>query len=67
MTEAMPPCLSDRIVEDSRRGRESERWLPTGVPKKNGMSLAGGFLFVRGVFYVTRPAPGEASTVEAHE
>ncbi len=25
------------------------------------MSLGGGFVFMRGIFYVTRPAEGEAS------
>lgn len=73
VAEAMPPCLADRIVEehradngggggcdDSRGGERDEGSSPRHAGTKC-MSLAGGFLFIRGVFYVTRPAAGEAS------
>eukprot|EP00752_Nemacystus_decipiens_P009024 g8055.t1 len=65
--EAMPPCLADRIVEEHRagagdkgRGDGDEGASPRAqLAGKKCISLAGGFLFIRGVFYVTRPVEGE--------
>lgn len=61
IAEAMPACLSDRIVEERRKEREDGEALSSGRPEKEGMSLAGAFLFIRGAFYVTKATPGEAS------
>eukprot|EP00903_Cladosiphon_okamuranus_P019885 g18277.t1 len=61
--EVMPPCLADRILEEYRAGGRDDnrdsgasRRAPSG---RKCISLAGGSLFMRGVFYVTRPAEGE--------
>ncbi|CAN0205010.1 unnamed protein product, partial [Scytosiphon promiscuus] len=64
--EAMPPCLADRILEEKRRaarsddGGSSEAASSSAVvSNQKRMSLGGGFLLIRGVFYVTKPLPGE--------
>ncbi|CAM9986175.1 unnamed protein product, partial [Hapterophycus canaliculatus] len=67
--ETMPPCLADRIMEEKRRalrsgdGGMSEAASSSAVVSdQKCLSLGGGFLFIRGVFYVTKPAPGEANS-----
>lgn len=63
----MPPCLADRIVEEHRAGGTDNGEDGGASPRpprpppagKRCISLAGGFLFIRGVFYVTRPVEGE--------
>lgn len=59
----MPACLSDRIADEEGKGTSAGVAEPsTGLfVEKRNLSLAGGFLYIRGIFYVMKPAPGEAS------
>lgn len=59
----MPACLSDRIADEERKGTSVGVAEPsTGhLVEKRSLSLAGGFLYIRGIFYVTKPTAGEAS------
>lgn len=59
----MPACLSDRIADAERTGTTAGVAEPSTGPlgEKRSLSLAGGFLYIRGVFYMMKPAPGEAS------
>ncbi|CAM9797550.1 unnamed protein product, partial [Ectocarpus sp. 6 AP-2014] len=66
--EAMPPCLTDRIMEERRQGccgdAQGKALMPPPEPgssRQKGLALARGFVFIRGVFYVTKPTAGEAS------
>ncbi|CAB1112754.1 unnamed protein product [Ectocarpus sp. CCAP 1310/34] len=63
----MPPCLTDRIMEERRQGccgdAQGKVLMPPPEPgssRQKGLALAGGFVFIRGVFYVTKPTAGEA-------
>ncbi|CAN0004715.1 unnamed protein product [Ectocarpus fasciculatus] len=70
----MPPCLTDRIMEERRQGRcgDAQGRVLTPPPeprssRQQGLGLAGGFVFIRGVFYVTRPTAGEASIFDVSD
>ncbi|CAN0346086.1 unnamed protein product, partial [Ectocarpus sp. 8 AP-2014] len=64
--EAMPPCLTDRIMEERRQGccgdAQGKVLMPPPEPgssRQKGLALARGFVFIRGVFYITKPTAGE--------